>query len=127
MEKLIDTLKDRMGSLALPGAIFVAILTGMLLPAPASAEDEFALDRGRLGGDRLEGDPLDGNEPDGDPTDGQDVHDTLGKLGSGLDALRWIIPSDRVLLLPQYNGSFLTFKIIILSEAVAGVEQGYAK
>jgi hypothetical protein len=35
--------------------------------------------------------------------------------------------STRVLLVPQYNGSLLTFRIIFLAEAVDVMEQGYAK
>ncbi len=117
MEKLIEYLTKRMASLVLP----FALLSAAFFPCLAQAEGELMLDRGGL--DRQEGDPLDGNEPDGDPTGGDDIHDTTGTLDSRRGFFSLILRSTRVLLVPQYNGSTLTFKIIFLAEAIDVVER----
>ncbi len=117
MEKLIEYLTERMASLVLS----FALLSAAFFPCLAQADGEFMLDRGDL--DRIEGDPLDGNEPDSDPTGGDDIHDTSGALDSERDFFNLILQSTRVLLVPQYNGSTLTFKIIFLAEAIDAVER----
>ncbi len=122
MDNLIKKLTERVAVMLLPAMLLAA----GIFPSTAAADGELALDTGGRGRG-LEGDPLDGNEPDGDPTSGDDIHDTTGKFGSGDDFLSRIMRSTNVLLVPQYNGSILTFKVIFLSETIEVVEERYAQ
>lgn len=122
MENLIKYLKERTAVLLLPAVLLAA----GIFPSAAVADGELALDTGgRRGGH--EGDPLDGNEPDGDPASGDDVHDTAGLLGSKDDFLSRLMRSTNVLLVPQYNGSILTFRVIFLADSGEVVEGRYAQ
>ncbi len=122
MANLIKYLKERTAFLLLPAVLLAA----GIFPSLAAADGELALDTGRRGGG-LEGDPLDGNEPDGDPTSGDDVDDTVGKFSSNEDFLSRLMRSTNVLLVPQYNGSILTFRVIFLAESSEVVEGRYAQ
>ena len=122
MDNFIKYLTERMAVLVLPAVLLAAAL----FPFTAVADGELALDTGGRGGG-LEGDPLDGNEPDGDPAGGDDIHDTAGTFDSGNDFLIRIMRSTNVLIVPQYNGSILTFRVIFLSEAVEVVGGRYAQ
>lgn len=101
------------------------VLTALALaPVRTLADDEMALDVGhRRGGG--EGDPLDTNDnPIGDdPTD--NPHDTAGKSGRSIfGGDFW---SARILLVPEYNGVGVTFKVIFISDASQYLEAWDAK
>ncbi len=122
MESILKYLTERRAAIVLP----MVLLAAGLFPHTVLADGEMGLDtRGRGGG--REGDPLDGNEPDGDPTGGDDIHDTAGKFGFGDGLISQIMRSTNVLLVPQFNGSVLTFKVIHLSKTIEVVEGRYAQ
>jgi hypothetical protein len=115
----VARLVGRLLTLMLPASMLAAVLP----PVTVLADDEMAVDANHRSG--REGDPLDTNDAGGGG-DG-DVHDTDGARGGSASLIDQVLRSTRVLLVPQYNGATVTFKLIFLSEAAAPVEAGHAK
>jgi len=118
MNRLFETIWRRFTILGLA----LALTAVSLLPMRALADGERQLDVGHRGG--REGDPLDTNDAGNNPAD-DDIQDTAGKSG------RTIFGGDfwsaRILLVPQYNGATITFKVIFLSDEAQSVEWQDAK
>lgn len=112
-------LLGRLLTLILPAAMLATVLP----PVAVLADDEMAMDTGHRSG--REGDPLDTNDAGGDG-DG-DVHDTDGLRSGSTSLIDLVLRSTRVLLVPQYNGATITFKLIFLSDAAGPVEAGHAQ
>ncbi len=106
MKKLLSTLSGRLMSLVFPAAVIVSFLA----PANALALKEISLGGGDPGG--IEGDPLDTNDY-GSSGGGGDVHDQTGPPSSDLP-LVWRIDQIRILLIPEYIGGTLIFRIMII-------------
>lgn len=123
MSKMIEDLMGHLAALALSVVFAVAAL----FPLSALAEQPFAMDTGHRGGGSRTGDPLDTNDADDDGDSGDDPQDNNSHIGSRDDWGSLILRSSRVLLVPQYNGAILTFKIIVLPDASVSVERRDAK
>ena len=121
MEKLLDHVFARMAA----ALIVVLMLAALMVPTSVMAEGEMGLDTGHARG-RV-GDPLDTNDAGGDDDSDDQIQDTAGKADSGSRIFDRILSSSQVLLVPQYNGNTITFKLIILSDALQFVEMRYAK
>ena len=106
MKKLLSILSGRLMSLVFPAAVIVSFL----VPASALALKEISLGGGDPGS--TEGDPLDTNDY-GSSGGGGDVHDQTGTPSSDLP-LVWRIDQIRILLIPEYIGGTLIFRIMII-------------
>ena len=106
MKKLLSILSGRLMSLVFPAAVIVSFLA----PASALGIKEISLGGGDPGG--LEGDPLDTNDY-GSSGGGDDVHDQNGTPSSELPLI-FRIDQIRILLIPEYIGGTLIFRIMIV-------------
>jgi len=105
--------------------LLVAVALVAFLPVSALADGELELDVGHGHGSGREGDPLDTNDAGGNPDPGDDVQDTTGSSSRSLLGIDFW--STRVLIVPQYNGTTITFQVIILSEASDFLEGPHAR
>lgn len=123
MYKLLNILSERLAALLMALAFAITAL----IPLNAWAERPGEMDRDGGGGKpgARVGDPLDTNDADGDADD--DVQDNHS-IGSSRDDIWFqILASQRIVFVPQYNGTTLTFKVILLSDAIQVVEDSDAK
>ena len=124
MNKPLNLLSERV--VALMSALAFAVTA--LFPFVAWAEPPSAVNIGRMGnkpGART-GDPLDTNDTGGDAAD-DNVQDTSSYDSARDDTWRRILPSSRVVFVPQYNGTTLLFKVIFISDTGRIVEHRDAK
>ncbi|MCK9995529.1 MAG: hypothetical protein KAH56_04525 [Candidatus Krumholzibacteria bacterium] len=111
MKNLLSILSGRLMSLVFPAAVIVSFLA----PTNALAVKEISLGGGGTGG--TEGDPLDTNDYGSSGGDGgDDVHDQTGTAPTGFP---FVFEFNRiqVLLVPQYVGGTLTFKIMFIDSS----------
>jgi len=124
MNKPLNLLSERLAALLLALAFAVTAL----FPFVAWAEGLGERNVERIGskpGART-GDPLDTNDTGGDDDD-DNVQGADSIFSSPDDTWRRILPSSRVVFVPQYNGTILLFKVILISDAVPIVEDRDAK
>jgi hypothetical protein len=107
MKKLLSILSGRLMSFVFPAAVIVSFLA----PANALAFKEISLGGGDPGG--TEGDPLDTNDYGSSGGGGDDVHDQNGTPSSELP-LVFRIDQIQILLIPEYFGGTLIFRIMII-------------
>ena len=124
MNKPLNLLSERV--VALMSALAFAVTA--LFPFVAWAEPPSAVNIGRMGnkpGART-GDPLDTNDTGGDDTN-DNAQGTNSYDPARDDTWRRILPSSRVVFVPQYNGTTLLFKVIFISDTGRIVEDSDAK
>jgi len=120
MEKLINGLKKWMAVLVLPCAAILAAF----FPGTVRADDPLAMPWDR--DERRTGDPLDTNDVGDNDSNDDDFQQDFGTSSSG-KFVDLMIRSTNVLFVPQYNGSILTFRFIILFENGDEVEIRHAE
>jgi hypothetical protein len=109
MKSMLSILSGRFSPLLVPAALVVSFL----VPANAFSVKDMAIGTGGSGGS--EGDPLDTNDYSGGGGGGSgtDVHDNTGSPITP-DLLGLEIGRTQVLLVPQFVGGTLIFKIVIV-------------
>ncbi|MCB1181884.1 hypothetical protein KDM41_00470 [bacterium] len=122
MEKLLDHLSAK-AALAL---MSVLILLGLGGFSTARADDERGLDTSHRG-ERRTGDPLDTNDAGGGDSD-DDIHENAAG-GSWLapSFLDKLLHAGPVLIVPVQDGSSITFRFYIMSDASHRLEEWYEK
>ena len=105
----------------------IVFIVTLLIPALALADEELGLRMDLPDGLGREGDPLDGNEPNDDPTGDDDVRNAYGTWSSSQSIFGRMLRSHRVVFVPQFNGSNLSFRLIILSDYRELTRQRYGK
>lgn len=117
MNNLLSTLSGRLMSALFPAALAV----GFLVPANVLAA-ALLLSSGGGGDGFTEGDPLDTNDAGGsrDGDGGSDVYDK-SSTDSIFNPFRFELCQVQVLLIPEFVGGTLIFKIMIVDIDVAGM------
>lgn len=116
MKKLLSNWSGRLVSLLVP----VFLIGILLVPSDAWAIKEIAVGRDRSGGGG-EGDPLDTNDCGGGGGGGSDIHDNTGD--SSVDnPLTFGFSAYRLILVPEFVGGKIVFRILMISDINAGYQ-----
>lgn len=116
MNKLLSNWSGRLVSLLVP----VFLIGSFLMPSDAWAMKEFREGRDR-GGSGGEGDPLDTNDCGGGGGGGSDIHDNTGD--SSIDnPLTFGFSAYRLILVPEFVGGKIVFRILMISDTDAGYQ-----
>jgi|GEM_PF-4764027 len=113
MLKTLSIWSGRLLTLVFPAAMVACLFS----PSKALAAKEIAL--GRDGGGSSEGDPLDTNDCGGGGS-GSDIRDDAG-FGGSWDSLVFQFENKQVLLVPEFQGGTLIFRIILVDKTDSGV------
>ena len=113
MKKLLSFWSGRLLLMLFPAAL----VASFLVPADALAKRVMSGGCGYRGGS--EGDPLDNNDYGGGGSGGGDVHNTGAPAP---DSSSYILELQRfqILLIPEYVGGTLTFRIMVVDKADQG-------
>jgi hypothetical protein len=120
MSQLIDRWPGRLLALFLP----LVLMFALLLPGQALAKKLVGVEGGGNGGGGSEGDPLDSNDYGGDGSDDEYEQSGAGDASSG-----WLflpILDLKILLVPEYEGGTLNFRVIVIQEEASSLEEYHA-
>ena len=115
MKKMLSNWSGRLVSLLVP----VFLIGSFLVPSNAWAIKEFREGRDRSGGGG-EGDPLDTNDCGGGGG-GSDIHDNTSE-SSIYNPLTFGFSAYRLILVPEFVGGKIVFRILMISDTDAGYQ-----
>jgi len=101
----------------------VVLMFSSLIPGKALARKQLSRAEGGTGGS--EGDPLDSNDYGGGGGGGGDYEDPLTGEGAKSGLVFWF-GNTEILLVPQYQGGTLVFRLVFVARQDVIVEESHA-